>query len=92
MVGQETAFVTTHAQVVDKESACCGRVLRGVERRTKGLQQGVDFAVEFADFAYYGADEFGLVGWELRESLGSLCMLHLEFNVSQLKRRMARVE
>ena len=85
MVGQETAFVATHAQVIDEESACCSGVLRGVERRTKGLEQSVDFSVEFADFTYYGADELGLVGWELRELLGSFCMLHLEEHVSQLK-------
>jgi hypothetical protein len=77
VVGQETTFVATHAQVVDQKSACCSGVLRGIERRTKGFQQRVDFSVEFADFTYYGTDELGLVGWELRESLGSLCMLHL---------------
>ena len=88
MVGQETAFVTTHAQVVDEESACCSRVLRRVEGRTKGLQQGVDFAVEFADLAYYGADKFGLVGWELRKCLSSFCMLHLGAHVSRLKQYM----
>jgi hypothetical protein len=59
--------------------------LRGVERRTKGFQQSVDFSVEFADFAYYGADELSLVGRELRKCLGSLCMLHLELHVRQWK-------
>lgn len=90
MVGQETTFVAAHAKVVDEESACCSGILRGVERRTKGLEQRVDFSVEFADFTYYGADELGLVGWQLRKCLGSLCMLHLELNVSLLKWKRTR--
>jgi hypothetical protein len=85
MVCQETTFVAAHAQVVDKKSTRCGRILRGVERRAKGFQKSVDLSVEFADFAYYGTDELSLVGRELRESLGSLCMLHLDLYISQWK-------
>lgn len=90
MVGQETTFVATHAQVVDKERTRCGGVLRGIERRAKGLEQRVDFSVEFADFTYYGAYKLGLVGWQLGECLGSLCMLHLDSDVSELECKRTR--
>lgn len=85
MVGQEAALIATHAEVVDEESACSGRFLRRIEGTAEGFKEGVDFAVELTDFAYYGANKFGLVGRELGQCLCSLRMLHLDLDISQLK-------
>lgn len=77
MVRHEAALVAAHAEVVDEQGAGGGWVGGGIEGAFEGVEEAGDIAVEIADFAGYGADDLGLVGWEMGEGLGALRMLDL---------------
>jgi hypothetical protein len=69
MISQQTPFISSHAQMIYQQRACNGRLCGGIERglltsvsALEGREVMRDIVVEVADFAGYGADNFGLVG------------------------------
>lgn len=63
--------------MVDEEGARDCGVGGGIEGAFEGGEEGGDVVVERADFSRHGADEVGLVGWEVVEGLGAFGVLDL---------------
>lgn len=63
--------------MVDEEGAGDGRLGGGIEEAFEGGEEMRNVTVKIAQFAGYGADHFGLVGWEVNEGLGAFGMLDL---------------
>lgn len=63
--------------MVDEEGAGDGRLGGGVEGAFEGGEKTCNVTIKIAQFAGYGADHFGLVGWEVNEGLGAFGMLDL---------------
>ena len=61
MVGEEAPFIAAHAEVIDKDRTCCGRLRGGVEGSFEGSEDVGDVLVEIACLTRRFPDKLRLI-------------------------------